>query len=122
MNVNRKKILVADDDTDILDAMKIVLEEMGNYETVTTSQPETVFHHKNPLPDLILLDLWMSGVKGSDICRALKSDQQTQNIPVILFSASPDVREEAEESGADDYTTKPFQIQDLLKKINDLVR
>lgn len=116
MNVNRKKILVADDDQSILDVMKITLEDIGGYEVLTTTDGESVLE-LGELPDLILLDLWMSGIDGREICKSLKEDQRTRHLPVIIFSANRDVKEISESAGANDYIAKPFQIDDLLKKV-----
>ena len=111
-----KKILVADDDPAILDSIKMILELEG-YEVVTTVNGATVPSLLKNKPDLLLLDIWMSGQDGKDICRTLKADKATKNIPIIMVSASRDVAASAKEAGADDFLTKPFEMDDLLAKV-----
>ncbi len=110
-----KKILVADDDPGIVDVMQIVLED-GGYSVITTMNGKNVMKlcAQSPAPDLIFLDIWMSGMDGKIICRELKSDPATKHIPVIIFSANRDTREIAAECGAEDFILKPFEIKDLL--------
>ncbi|MBA3723390.1 MAG: response regulator [Candidatus Levybacteria bacterium] len=112
----KKKILVADDDPAIVDCLQIMLEE-ADYEVKTTTDGETVRMVKKELPDVILLDIWMSGEDGRDICRYLKSQNQTKRIPIIMISATRDLAESAKKAGAEDFLTKPFQMNDLLTKV-----
>ncbi|MEK7098701.1 MAG: response regulator [Patescibacteria group bacterium] len=116
MNTKKKIILVADDDRGILDAMRIMLEEAG-YEARVTEHGRAVRDLPSGLPDLILLDLWMSGMNGGDICKHLKSQKKTKHIPVIIFSANKDVEEIAKECRADDCIEKPFDMKLLLAKV-----
>jgi DNA-binding response OmpR family regulator len=107
----QQRILVMDDDRDILDAMKMVLEFNGyKVETCTNDQR---LDFSNP-PDLFLLDIWMSGLSGSDVCKRLKRNAHTKNIPVIIFSANRNVKEISEECNADGYIAKPFNLNQLL--------
>jgi DNA-binding response OmpR family regulator len=114
--VMAKKILVADDDPAILDAIRMILE-MEEYDVSTSVDGETIYKMENEYPDLLLLDIWMSGEDGRDICRFLKSNPKTKNIPVILISASRDIMKSAKEAGADDFLAKPFEMDDLLNKV-----
>jgi DNA-binding response OmpR family regulator len=109
----KKKILVADDNPAILDALKIMLEEEG-YEVETTVEGATVQDMKEPLPDLLLLDIWMSGIDGRDVCKLLKGAAATKHIPIIMISATKDIKQIAKDSGADDCISKPFQMEHLL--------
>lgn len=111
--MTKKKILVADDDPSILEAVQLILEDAG-YDVVTAVNGETVYQMEKEYPDLLLLDIWMSGQDGSDICKFLKSRETTKNIPVIMISANKDTEEIAQKSGADDFITKPFEMKDLL--------
>ena len=111
----KKKILVADDNPAILDALKIMLEEAdADYEVETTVDGATAQNMKDHLPDLLLLDIWMSGIDGRDICKHLKSAAKTKHIPIILVSATKDIAQIAKDSGADDCISKPFQMEHLL--------
>jgi DNA-binding response OmpR family regulator len=113
--------MIADDDPGIIDAVEMLLEFEG-FDVSTTVDGATVLDMKEELPDLLLLDIWMSGEDGRDICKKLKADQKTRNIPVIMISASRDIKDSAISAGADDFLAKPFDIYDLLKKINILIR
>lgn len=115
--MSKKTILVADDDPSILDALNIMLEEIGGYRVVTTTSGHSLLELQE-LPDLILLDLWMSGINGKEICAHLKANERTKNIPVIIFSANRDIKTIAESAQADDYIPKPFQMDDLLNKVS----
>jgi DNA-binding response OmpR family regulator len=112
----RKKILVADDDPAIVDSIQMILETVG-YDVDTTINGNTVKEMKGNFPDLLLLDIWMSGQDGRDICKYMKAHSETQHIPIILISANRDTREIAKEAGADDFITKPFEMEDLLHKV-----
>jgi DNA-binding response OmpR family regulator len=114
-----KKIMIADDDPGIVDAVEMLLEFEG-YTVTTTFDGSTVLDMKDELPDLLLLDIWMSGEDGRDICRKLKATTATKNIPIIMVSASRDIADSAMEAGADDFLAKPFEMDVLLKKIERL--
>ncbi|MDQ3076903.1 MAG: response regulator transcription factor [bacterium] len=119
-NITTKKILVADDDPAILDAIKIILE-MEGYEVDTTVNGATIAKMFEEPPHLLLLDIWMSGQDGRDICKALKAQNSTKHIPIIMISASRDISQSAKDAGADDFITKPFEMDNLLTKIKQHV-
>jgi DNA-binding response OmpR family regulator len=108
--------MIADDDPGIVDAVEMLLEFEG-YTVTSTVDGSTVLDMKEELPDLLLLDIWMSGEDGRDICKKLKSENITKDIPVIMISASRDIKESAMAAGADDFLAKPFEMDELLKKI-----
>ena|ERR1700753_127038 len=112
----KKKILIADDDISILEAMQMILED-AEYEVMTTEDGQTVQDMYDDLPDVLLLDIWMSGMDGVVICRHLKSQDRTKNLPIILCSANKDTQKLALECGADDFLAKPFEMMDLLDKV-----
>lgn len=116
MNAKNYKVLVADDDPAIVDAVRMTLEDEG-YRVETTVDGTTEQRVRSDRPDLILLDIWMSGVDGRDICRRLKADPATGGIPVIMISANRDTETLARQCGADDFIAKPFDIDTLLDKI-----
>lgn len=121
MSEEKKRILVADDDPSILDVLEIMLAEIGGYLVETTASGNSVLELEGNLPDLILLDLWMSGMDGREICTKLKSQDNTKTIPVIIFSANRDIQTIAETAGADDYIAKPFQMNELLEKVRNCI-
>ena len=113
----KKNIFVADDNPAILDALQIMLEEDG-YNVETTIYGAKALELKQPLPDLMFLDIWMSGIDGRDICKQLKNDTTTRHIPIILISATKDIAKIAQDSGADDFISKPFQMDNLLTMVS----
>lgn len=115
-----KRILIADDNADILDSVKMMLEDEG-YAVDTTISGTEVKNLSNNLPAVLVLDIWMAGIDGRDICRYLKNQEATRNLPIILFSANKDVQRIACEVGADDFLLKPFDIDDLLNKIQQFM-
>jgi CheY-like chemotaxis protein len=116
MSENKKRILIADDNEDILDMMETILEAEG-YGVTTIIRAEEVLAIKEDLPDLILLDIWMSGVDGRDICSHLKNQPLTKHIPIILVSANRDIEEISINAGADDFICKPFDLDEFLQKV-----
>ncbi len=115
-----KKILVADDDPAIVEATTLILEEFG-YNVDSTVDGRTVYALQKDLPDLLLLDIWMSGEDGRDICKHLKKAVATKHIPVIMISASRDIRQSAQEAGADDFLAKPFNMDELMEKVEKFI-
>ena len=112
------KILVVDDDTDILSVMEILLTMKG-FEVQVTSKGENTFPKIESFkPDLILLDVLISGHDGRVICKKLKSDKETSHIHVIMFSAHPGAAASIAEYGANDFIAKPFDVNNLMKKVN----
>ncbi|MEO8766311.1 MAG: response regulator [Ginsengibacter sp.] len=112
------KILVVDDDTDILSVMEILLTMKG-FEVEVTAKGENTFPKIEAFkPDIILLDVLISGQDGRSICRKLKANNDTRDIPVIMFSAHPGAAATIAEYGADDFIGKPFDVGNLIKKVN----
>ena len=112
------RILVVDDDTDILSVMEILLTMKG-FEVEVTAKGENTFPKINTFhPDLILLDVLISGHDGRTICKQLKSNEETRHIPVIMFSAHPGAAATIADYGADDFIAKPFDVNNLIQKVN----
>lgn len=110
------RVLVVDDDPDILDAIRFTLEDEG-YAVTTTEKGEYAenLHDGNGgLPDLIILDVLLSGKDGRTICRHLKSRDDTRHIPIIMISAHPGAAESATGVGADAFLAKPWDIDELI--------
>lgn len=116
-----KKILVVDDDLGIIEALKVALENEELYDITTTTKGEDVRELINKKrPDLILLDVLLSGVDGRDICKELKRGDGTKKIPIIMISAHPTAERSARECGADEFIPKPFDIDTLLDTVKKL--
>jgi DNA-binding response OmpR family regulator len=111
------KILVVDDDEDILTVVQIVLS-MNNFTVRAISRWEDIADTvKSFSPDLILLDVALRGADGREICRQLKKSNETRHIPVILFSAHYDLVNNIHEYMANGLITKPFETSYLLETI-----
>lgn len=115
-------ILVVDDDPDILDAVQFVLEDAG-YQVSTSQKGENAesLVRADALPQLLILDVLLSGKDGRDICKKLKSNHHTKHLPVIMISAHPDAQRTVLQAGADDFLAKPFDIAQLLAKVAERV-
>lgn len=114
-----QKILVVDDDRDILEALAFTLEDAG-YEVKTSEKAEYAENlpdKNDSLPELIILDVLLSGKDGRIICKKLKSQDKTKHIPIIMISAHPDAERTVRLVGADDFIEKPFDIDELLKRV-----
>ena len=112
-----KKILICDDDVDILEVTKIILQQKFNIETLTHCND--IFQNFDRFrPDLILMDLWIPDMGGEAVTRLLKSSDKTKDIPVVIFSANNDIEKVAINAGADGYLRKPFDISTLNTTIN----
>lgn len=113
------RILVVDDDAAILDALRLLLEDEG-YLVQTTEKAEYAesLHDENGgLPDLIILDVLLSGKDGREICRHLKAQSDTRHIPIVMISAHPDAERSSRDVGADAFIAKPFAISELLETL-----
>ena len=119
-----KKILVVDDEPDILDLATFRLENSG-YKIINAVDAEMALAIlQKDTPDLILLDLLLPKMQGDELCKKLKSDEKYKNIPIILFTASairPSLPEEMKKIGADDCILKPFEPEELLGKVKKFI-
>jgi two-component system phosphate regulon response regulator PhoB len=111
-----KKIVVIEDDNDILDLIQYILEDEG-YQVLPAKQTgniDTIAEHQ---PDLILLDDRLPGEYGNILCSRIKSNPGTKHIPVVLVSAARDLERVAFNCKADDFLPKPFDLKDLLNLV-----
>ncbi len=118
----KKKILVVDDEIDIVDIVKIFLEGKG-YEVVCAYNGEDALKViKKERPDLIILDILMPEMDGFDVCRKLKSEKETMFIPIIFLTAKDELADKWKGlfMGAFGYITKPFEEENLLGKIEKI--
>lgn len=117
-----KKVLLVDDEQDLVAVTKRRLENVG-YEVMTVETGEDALAClQKDTPDLILLDLLLPKMHGEEVCKRIKSDDNLKNIPVVLFTASAsDIPRVAKEIGADDYIMKPSEPEELLGKIKRFI-
>ncbi len=115
-----QKILIVEDDPDISLALSSILEDAG-YVVVTmdgTGDPLPVnVNDTTSLPDLILLDMLLSGQDGRELARRWKGQPSTRHIPIVMLSAHPSAAQEAQAAGANDFIAKPFEMDDLLAHV-----
>ncbi len=107
---NGKKILIFDDNEELLELCTIILEDMGcqiHTSTTTNNVEQQVTEYG---PDLIFMDNWLPDVSGIEATQQIKANKDLKHIPVIYFSANNNVEELASEAGADDFLAKPFDI------------
>ena len=124
MNNTEQKILIVEDEQDILELINYNLKKEGFDTKAVSSGEDGLTQAVNYKPDLVILDLMLPGVDGLEVCRKLKSSQDTLNIPVIMVTARG---EEADivsglEIGADDYVTKPFSPKILIARVKGVLR
>jgi DNA-binding response OmpR family regulator len=112
-----KKILLIDDDPDVIMVLQLLLKKKG-YEVATAAREEEAYQQvKSFNPDLIVLDVLLSGVDGRTVCKKLKNTPESKHIPIIMFSAHPGAQKNMQEFGADDFLPKPFESHKLLERI-----
>lgn len=118
------KILIVEDEKDIRDLIIYSLEGKG-YQTISTDDGEKAIKMlKENKPDLVILDWMLPSVSGLEICRSIRRDIKTKNIPIIMLTAK--ITEEDKvlglDSGADDYITKPFSTAELSSRVKAILR
>ena len=114
-------ILVAEDDLAISKAVTLLLEHAGYAVDPVLEGLDILGRMEKTLPDLLLLDVYMSGADGREICLQLKRNKMMKHIPIIMMTANNDVKKMAKEARADDFIAKPFDMFDLLRKIEKYV-
>ena len=124
------KILIVDDDKDIVEATKVVLEDRNYAIVVAFNGEEGIAKTKQENPDLIILDVMMSGIGGFEVARALKKEPKYKNIPILMLTAIKektglDFKKEAGDEvwlPVDDYCDKPLKPDELLTKVEQLLK
>jgi len=117
----RARVLVVDDDPEIVTFLATLLELEGIESQVATSAAAALSMLDRGLPSLVLLDIAMPDRDGLDLCRELKKDPRTREVPVFVVSARPgkDVVERALAAGAEEFIRKPFENHELIARIRD---
>ena len=123
-NVEKKKVLVVDDEEDILELLKFNLTKEGYVVSCTVSGEEALKMVQSGSPDLIVLDLMLPGMDGLEVTRRLKTEPHTNKIPIIMLSAKGEEGDIVTglELGAEDYVTKPFSPRVLIARIRVVLR
>ena len=114
-----KKILIVDDEKDIVETLKFMLEASGYSCFCAYNGEDGLKTAKEIMPDLIILDVMMPKMNGFKISRLLKFDAKYRDIPILMLTARSQESDKqiGEETGADEYITKPFEIDDVLNRV-----
>ena len=117
--MNSKKILIVDDEVDLVETVRFPLEMEGYHVLVSYNGEDALNQARKENPDLILLDLMLPKLDGYKVCRLLKFDDRYKHIPILMLTAKTQEKDKAlgMETGANEYITKPFEMDDLLKKV-----
>ena len=118
-------ILIIEDETELLDALAYSLEKAGfGTRRACTGEEGLAQARLEPVPDLVLLDLMLPDIQGTEVCRRLRRDSKTAQIPVIMVTARDDEidRVVGFEVGAEDYVVKPYSVRELILRIRALLR
>ena len=120
----RENILIVDDEEDVLELVRYNLSKEGYRTETAISGEEALTKARTKLPDLIILDLMLPGVDGLQVCKNLKSDAKTENIPVVMLTAKGEETDIVTglELGADDYVTKPFSPKVLIARVRRILQ
>ncbi len=116
-----KKVLVIDDNKDILELVTLIFERHG-FEIATIQKGDEAFSRITSFcPQIILLDVFLGGMDGRDLCNRLKANPSTAHIPVIMFSAHSSWDNVIKVCNADSFIAKPFNINELVTKVTDFL-
>jgi two-component system phosphate regulon response regulator PhoB len=117
-------ILLVDDERDLLSLLDFNLRAAGFETLLATTGEQALSHLRRRVPDIVLLDLMLPDVPGTEVCRQLKSDPRTRHVPVVMLTAKGDEvdRVVGFELGADDYVTKPFSVRELVLRVRAVLR
>ena len=121
--MNKKRILIVDDEPDVLRLTSLRLEKVG-YDTLTAVNAKDALDIiETQKPDLVLLDIIIPVVYGTEICKRVKSDENLKHIPIILFTAHSDIMdtEKAKSFGADGFIGKPFDARELVSMVERIL-
>jgi two-component system cell cycle response regulator DivK len=115
----KNKILIVDDNEDVVTTYRVVLERMGFEVDTARDGNECIERIESATPDMVLLDVLLPGLSGSEVCRLIKETARTQTIPVVAITASlaADTRVRMAEVGADEFLLKPIDVSDLNRVI-----
>jgi two-component system alkaline phosphatase synthesis response regulator PhoP len=117
--MNSKKILIVDDEADLVETVRFPLEMEGVSVLVSYNGEDGLNKARRESPDLIILDLMLPKLDGYKVCRLLKFDEKYKHIPILMLTAKTQKKDKilGMETGADEYITKPFEMDELLEKV-----
>jgi DNA-binding response OmpR family regulator len=114
-----KKILIVDDEVDLVETVRFPLEMEGFNVLVSYNGEDALNQARKEKPDLIILDLMLPKLDGYKVCRLLKFDEKYKHIPILMLTARTQEKDKimGMETGADEYITKPFEMDDLMERV-----
>ena len=113
--------MICDDDPGILEVLEMMLEIEGYTVFTESNSTNLIKEITTNLPDLLLMDLWMPVLSGDQLLKTIRSTKELQNLPVIILSASVDGNDIAAEAGANAFIAKPFDMDDVALKIEEVL-
>ena len=118
------KVLVVDDEKDIVELIAYNLENEGFSVAKAHDGESAIKMIKAKRPDLVILDLMLPGINGIDVCKTLRANPDTSDLPIVMLTAKADEVDKIVglELGADDYITKPFSVKELMARIRSILR
>ncbi|WP_294304549.1 response regulator [uncultured Chryseobacterium sp.] len=117
------QILVLDDSPAIVDSIEMMMELEGlSVAKFYKGSDMLSALNSQPKPDVILMDMWLSGEDGRDICRTIRADENLCDIPVLIMSASRGLEQSALDAGANDFIAKPFDMGDMITRVRTYIK
>jgi two-component system, OmpR family, response regulator MprA len=118
------QLLAIDDELSILDVIRIGMQKEGFTVEIAQDGLTGMARARTLQPDIIVLDILLPGINGLEVCRQLRADSVTANIPILMLTAKDEIRDRVVglEMGADDYLTKPFSFDELLARVRAILR
>ena len=119
--MNKKRILIVDDERDIVETIQFMLESEGLECLLAYDGEDALLKARTENPDLILLDIMLPKMDGYKVCRLLKFDEKYKDIPIIMLTAKAQDVDKlmGKETGADEYVCKPFVMDELVRMIRE---
>ncbi len=118
----KTKILIIDDNDDIVIMLEAMLKMKGYQVAVRTNTVDLDSHLREYKPEIVLMDMLLSGSDGREVCRGIKANPEFSNINLIMISAHPSAREECLDAGSDFFLAKPFEMKDLYAKVAEATK
>jgi DNA-binding response OmpR family regulator len=117
----KKKVVVVEDDESIRDILQIILEREG-YSTINCRDGYGIFNGTVEVADVYIIDRQLSGADGLEVCKYLKQHESTNNVPIIILSATPGIEHIAKSAGADAFIEKPFSKKHLIDTVEKVIK
>ena len=122
--MEKKKILVVDDEPDVTDLVAYHLKAKGFHVESLNDATASIARARSFQPDLVILDIMMPHLSGIQVCRILRADNKLAKVPIVFLTAKAETHDRIEglESGADDYLSKPFSPKELMLRVESILR